>query len=193
MTRWGFLILVLALIAGCDRVAYIELSPSPVLLKQLNNEVRVHAKPMSRQGVHDPKADVSWTIKDPAIAKVDDLGVVRPLKSGRTELVVAHGKIVATAQVEVLLVEKIVVEPLELKLQEGGEAQEIKVKAFDFEGRELKDRRPQFRPADKKIVSLGQNAAFGLGAGETTVEVQVDAVKATVKVVVEADKKAAKK
>lgn len=193
MTRWGFLLLVVAAVAGCERVAYIEVTPSPILLKQLNNEVRVHAKPMSQQGEHYPKASLTWSMKDPSIASVDALGVIKPLKSGRTELVVKHDKVESTAQVEVLLVEKITVDPLELTLVEGGEAQEIKVKAFDFEGREIKDRRPQFRAADKKIVSLGQNAAFGLTPGETTVEVQVDAVKSTIKVVVEADKKVAKK
>ena len=50
MTRWGFLLIVVAAVAGCDQVAYIEVTPSPILLKQLNNEVRVHAKPMSQKG-----------------------------------------------------------------------------------------------------------------------------------------------
>lgn len=193
MNRFSFLTAAVLALTACDQVAYIELEPSPILLKQMNNEIRVHAKPMTRQGKHEPKAPVSWSMKDPTVASVDSLGVVRPLKSGRTELLVTHKNIVSSAQVEVLLVEKIVVEPKELQLTEGGEAVELSVKAFDFEGREIKDRRPQFKPLDKQIVSLGQNAAFGLGPGETTVDVQVDAVKTSVKVVVVADKKAVKK
>ena len=46
---------------------------------------------------------------------------------------------------------------------------------------------------DPKVVSMGQNAVFGLAPGESMVEVQVDGVKASVKVVVEADKVKPKK
>ena len=69
---------------------------------------------------------------------------------------------------------------------------ELKVKSFDYRGKELTDRSATYRSQNPKLVSMGQNAVFGLEAGESAVEVQVDGQKTSVKVVVEADKKAKK-
>jgi hypothetical protein len=99
----------------------------------------------------------------------------------------------ARAGVDVLFVEKVTVEPTEVTVVEGGESVELKAHAFDYMKRELKDRTPTFKSLDPKLVSMGQNAVFGLAPGESTVEVQVDGVKASVKVTVTKEAAAGKK
>ena len=139
------------------------------------------------------RASIAWSVKDPSIATIDATGKVKPLKSGHTEVIATHGSVTASVPLDVLFVEKVQVAPTEVTVKEGGESVELKVKAFDYQGRELKDRTPTYRSADQKIVSMGQNAVFGLAPGASIVEVQVDGVKASVKVVVEADKAKPKK
>ena len=182
---------VLALFAACEQVDYIELVPPSLTFKQPNNTSFVEAKCMARTGVRALKAKVVWSIKDPEIATVDDKGKVSPVKSGKTEVIAKYGDIVSTAPVDVLFVEKITVEPLKLVMKEGDNAVPLNVKAFDYAGRELRDRRPTLASKDKKIVQIvaAGTAILPLDPGETTVDVQVEGKSASVQVVVEADKK----
>jgi hypothetical protein len=115
------------------------------------------------------------------------------LKSGHTEVIATHQSITASVPVDVLFTEKVEVEPKEVTVTEGGDSVELKVKALDYLGRHLKDRSATFRSSDSKIVSMGQNAVFGLAPGSGVVDVQVDGAKASVKVVVEPDKSKPKK
>jgi hypothetical protein len=185
--------LTAALLFACEKVDYLELAPEAVVLKQPNNEVWVQAKAMSHTGVQAPRAMVGWSIKDPSIATVDDKGKVKPVKSGHTEVVASHKSITASVPVDVLYTEKVEVEPKEVTVTEGGDPVELKVKSLDYLGRTLKDRSPTFHSSDSKVVSMGQNAVFGLAPGSAVVDVQVDGAKTSVKVVVEADRAKPKK
>ena len=178
---------------GCDKVDYLELSPEAVVLKQPGTEVWVQAKAMSQTGVQAPRAMIGWSIKDSSIATVDAKGKVHPVKSGHTEVVATHKSITASVPVDVLYTEKVEVEPKEVTVTEGGDPVELKAKGLDYLGRHLKDRSATYKSSDPKVVSMGQNAVFGLAPGTATVEVQVDGATASVKVVVEADKAKPKK
>lgn len=188
-----FIFLSAFALLACEKVDYLELSPEAVVLKQPENEVWVQAKAMARTGVQAPRAMIGWSIKDPAIATVDAKGKVKPLKSGHTEVVASHKDITASVPVDVLYVEKVEVEPKEVTVVEGGDPVELRAKAFDYLGRPLKDRVPTFKSSEPKLVSMGQNAVFGLAPGTAVVDVQVDGARASVKVVVEADKAKPKK
>ncbi len=192
MRRLSIFVTSVALLA-CEKVDYLELSPDAVVLKQSNNEVWVQAKAMSHTGVQAPRAMVGWSMKDPSIATVDEKGKVKPLKSGHTEVIASHKSITASVPVDVLYTEKVEVEPKEVTVTEGGDPVELKAMAFDYLGRPLKDRSPTFRSSDSKVVSMGQNAVFGLAPGSAVVDVQVDGAKASVKILVEADKSKPKK
>jgi len=183
-----------ALLSGCEVVDYIELVPASVTFKQPNNATFVEAKCMARTGVRALKAKVAWSVKDPEIATVDDKGKITPVKSGHTEVVAKYGDIVAAVPVEVLFVEKMTVEPLKLTMTEGDAAVPLNVKAFDYMGRELRDRKPTMSSKDKKVVAIvaAGTAIMPLDPGETTVDVQVEGKSASVTVVVEADKKTKK-
>lgn len=181
-------------LSGCEVVDYIELVPASVTFKQPNNSVFVEAKCMARTGVRALKAKVAWSVKDPEIATVDEKGKVTPVKSGHTEVIAKYGDIVAAVPVEVLFVEKMTVEPLKLTMTEGDAAVPLNVKAFDYQGRELRDRKPTVIAKDRKVVAIvaAGTAIMPLDPGETTVDVQVEGKAASVTVVVEADKKTKK-
>lgn len=168
--------------AGCQKADFIELQPDIVTLKQKNNMVWMRAMVKSHSGEQYPKATVGWSIKDPTIATVDETGRVTPLKSGRTEVVASYSGLTASVPVLVQFAEKMKVEPSPLELSEDGEAVDLKVTVFDHQGKELRDRSATFKSLDPKVLTMGQNAAHPGQAGETKVEVRVDALMEVVDV-----------
>lgn len=188
--RFSLLALVLF---GCERVDYLELKPETVTLKSKHDEVWMQAKAMSHNGQQAAHARAAWSIKDPSVATVDETGKVRPVASGTTEVTATYKKVTASIPVEVVFVERLEVKPEQIEVVEGGEAVELQVKVFGKDNRLLTDRSPLFKAADSKVISLGKNAAYGLTAGSTTVEVQVDGIKASVPAVVKPDPKQPKK
>src|SRR5207247_2615781 len=113
---------------------------------------------------------------------------------GSTELVAQYGGVKASVPVDVLFAERMAVEPSPLVLKEGEPAVEMKVKAFDYLGRELRDRTPFFRSKNQEVLSMGQDAAFPVNPGATQLEVLVDGLRQVIEVKVEpAKKKSARK
>lgn len=192
MRRLFLSCLVLLVAAACDKIDYIEIEPQEVILRQPNNEVWLVAHGKSRQGRPGIRVVVGWSSADPSIATVDNTGKVKPVKSGHTEIIAKYGNAEARVPVDVLYVEKVSVEPNELKLVQDGESVELKAKAYDWRGKEIKDRTPTFNGSDPKVISVAQNAVFGMGPGSATVTVQIDGVKTTVPVTVEPAKGAKK-
>jgi hypothetical protein len=190
--RVGLIALAVAA-AGCDQVDYIEIKPDTLVLKQKNNEIWLQGHAMSHTGVHYSRTKVNWSVKDESVAKVDEAGRLTPVKSGITEVVASVGKVKAAMPVSVLFAEKFTVEPNPVMLKEGGGSVELKVKVFDFMGRELRDRSATFKSGDKEVLSMGQNAAFPVNAGTTKVDVQVEELTQSIPVTVEAEKVAKKK
>jgi hypothetical protein len=183
-------LLTLLALSSCDQVDYLDVQPSAVVLRHKNDGKWLSAKAMSHTRVHYPNERVSWSVKDPTVAAVDEKGRITPLKSGITEVVARHNKITASVPVEVRFAEKMTVSPEKLSLNEGGPSTELVVKVFDFQGRELKDRNPTFAAKDKEVVSMGQNAAFPVNAGQTEVLVRVEELEQRVSVTVAAEKRA---
>lgn len=195
MSRPGLTLLIavaITALTGCDNVEYIKVEPEHVTLRTKNDNVWMKALGKSQTGRDYPKAGMTWSMKDESIAKVDATGRVTPLKSGQTQLVVKHGDVSASVPVMVLFAEKIEVEPKSLTLKQGEDGQEIKVKVFDFRGRQLKDRTATFQAKDKKIVSTAGSKAFPLDPGKTQVEVRIEDLKQFVDVTVEAERTAKK-
>jgi len=187
------LIGVVVLAAGCERVDYIELEPSQVVFKQMNNQQYISAHVMARTGVRAANARVAWEVTDPNVATIDANGILKPVKSGSTEFIARYKGKEARGQVNVVLVDHITVEPTSLTMKDTDSAQPLKVRAFAEDGRELDDRTPTMQSNDQKVVRIvGGGGVMPLNAGKTTVDVQVDAVKASVEVTVEVDKSARK-
>lgn len=192
MRRWIWL--TSALFFGCwERVDYIEIKPTTLVLKQKTNEIWLQGHAMSHTGVHATRAKIAWSTRDPSVAVVDEKGRLTPVKSGRTEVVAKHGDVEASSPVDVLFTERVTVEPNPVRLQEGGSSVELQVRAFDYQGRELKERTATFKSLDKEVLSMGQNAAFPVNAGKTQVEVQIEDVSLKIDVIVDPEPKGAKK
>src|SRR5437867_4517981 len=136
--------------SACSQVDYIEIKPDNLVLKQKSNEIWLQAHAMSHTGVQDTRARIAWSVADPAIAQVDEKGRLTGLKSGRTDVVARLGKVEARMAVDVLFAEKITVEPKEVTVVEGGPSVELRVKVFDYLGRELKDRTATFKSGNKE-------------------------------------------
>jgi hypothetical protein len=182
-----------ALGLGCQPVDHLELEPSPVVLRQPNNEVFVRARALSRKGAQQPDVKIEWSVRDETIARVDASGKVTPLKGGETEVVARHGKLSAGAPVQVLYAERFTVEPARLELAPE-EYAELTVKVYDHRGRLLKDRTPLFREQDPTVVRiLGRSEALGMKPGSTKVEVRVDGLVQMVDVTVRETKPAGRK
>ncbi|MFO0597765.1 MAG: Ig-like domain-containing protein [Myxococcaceae bacterium] len=177
------------LVCGCEKIDYIELAPTEVVFKQANNQQWMEAKCMARNGVRAVKARVQWSVGDGSIAKVDNKGLVTPVADGDTEVIARVGDIEARVPVQVIYVDRIEVEPKEIKLKDTDSPAKVTVKAFRKNGKPITDRSPTLTAADKKIVLVtGSGEISPLDPGETTVAIQVDGATASVKVVVEEDK-----
>lgn len=176
-------------LSGCEKIDYIELIPTEVVFKQPNNQTWMEARCMARNGVRAVKARVEWSTGDGKVAVVNNKGLLTPVGDGDTEVIARVGDVEARVPVQVIYVDKIVVEPTEIKLLDTASAVKPAIKAFRKNGKEITDRSATLTAADKKIVLItGSGEISPLDPGETTVSVQVDGASASIKVVVEADK-----
>ncbi len=191
MRRLFPLVAVLFAAVACDKIDYIEINPDSVVLRQSTNEQWLSAQGKSRQGRPGLRVVCAWSSADPSIADVDAKGRVKPKKSGHTEIIATYHGVEARVPVDVLYVEKIDVTPKEVTVKVGDEPVELHVKAFDYLGKELKDRTATYHSHDEHFVTMGQNAVYGMNAGETIVTASVDGVTYDVKVTVTDDKKGA--
>lgn len=188
MRTLGFLSAVV-LLSACERVDYIELVPSEVVFKQPNNEKWMEAKCMARNGVRAVKARVTWSVKDTSVAEVNEKGLLKPVGDGETEVIAKFDDVEARVPVSVIYVDHIEVEPKQLTMKDTDEAAKLTVKAFRKNGKPITDRAVTLTAADKKIVQVvGEGGLMPLDPGTTTVDVQVDAARASVQVTVEQDK-----
>lgn len=187
--RTALAILSLTALCGCERIDYIELAPAEVTFKQANNSAWLEAKCMARNGVRAVKARVEWSTKDPAIATVDNKGLVKPVADGETEVIAKVGDVEARVPVRVIYVDRITVEPAELTLKDTDDAAKVKVTAYRKDGKVITDRATTFTSRDLKIVRVaGEGALMPLDPGTTTVDVQVDGAKSSLSVTVVEDK-----
>lgn len=180
------------LLVACEKVDYIEISPSDVEFKQANNSQYLEGRCMARNGARATQTHVKWSVKDPAIAAISPKGLLTPVASGETEVIATVRDVEARIPVRVIFVERIEVEPKTLTMKEGQEAGSVAVKAFGKNGKLITDRSVSLVSKNKNIAQIvGNGGILPLDPGEGTVEVSVDGVKSSISVVVEKD--AAKK
>ncbi|MGA9526386.1 MAG: hypothetical protein WBV82_33350 [Myxococcaceae bacterium] len=173
-------------LSGCRQgIDYIQVTPDVVTFKNRNEEEWLRAMPKSHTGTEYPKINVGWSVKDPSVATIDGTGKLHPVKSGRTEVVASIGDVKAVVPVEIILIEKMKVEPELLVLKEDGEPRDFKVKFFDYLGRELRDRKATFSSSDKKVVTLAEERAFPGSRGTAKVEIRAGELRQVVEVKVE--------
>lgn len=186
---------VLATVAiACDKVDYIEIAPADVEFQSRGESKNLSARCMSRAGKRAERAMVSWSVKDPEIAEVSGKGVLKPKKSGNTEVVAHYEDVEAAIPVKVSFVEKLEVVTPVVTIKEGAESVPIQLKFLGLNNRDLGKRGATYTPKDKKVAAIvGGNAILPLDPGKTTIDIQVDGIAASLEVTVEEDKALKKK
>lgn len=189
------LLVILATAAtACDKVDFIEIQPGDVEFQSRGESKNLSARCMSRAGKRAERAMVSWTVKDPEIAEVNQKGVLKPKKSGTTEAVAHYDQVEAAIPVRVTFVEKIEVLNPTVTIKEGAEAVPIQLKFLGLNNKDLGKRGVTYTPRDKKVAAIvGGNAILPLDPGKTVVDIQVDGISASMEVTVEEDKSLKKK
>lgn len=191
----GLSLAVLACVAiGCDKVDYIEIQPGDVEFQSRGESKNLSARCMSRAGKRAERAMVSWSVKDSEIAEVNQKGILKPKKSGATEVIAKYDDVDAAIPVRVNFVEKIELATPTITIKEGAEAVTIPLKFLGLNGKDLGKRGVTYSPKDKTIAAIvGGNAVLPLDPGKTVIDIQVDGISTSLEVVVEEDKSLKKK
>lgn len=160
---------------GCSSPDYIEIEPKDLSFTRRGETTRARIIAKSRQGQTFPGAKASWKSSNEAVFKVDETGLIETVGPGRAMLIARHGKLEAEAQVEVVTVEKISVEPLALELDMETGSKSLTVVAFDHQGRALKGRnRPRSKCADENVCTAAEESVFPSNPGTTVLTVAVE-------------------
>ncbi len=158
--------------AACSRPDHFELEPTSLLLEHKAQKQTVRAIAKDRQGgVHHDAKPGSWSSSDETVATVDGAGEVQAVGSGQARITAKRGDLAGEALVEVVLVEKLVVTPLEVKLVLDGDPARPKVETFDARGKALQKRIVQVRVLDEKVCHTDRDHQIWPGAIEGTTEV----------------------
>ena len=190
----GALFLALAL-GACDRVDYIEIEPSQVILKRKGEGLWLRAKAMSRNGVYYPETHFAWTSDNPKAVTVNNVGQINAAGPGRAVVSAQAAGKTATVDVEVRSVESVRVEPNRATIKVEEPALHPKVIPLDYQGHELRERLIEMKSSDTEVADVDGENVWPVGAGHAIITVRVDDRSATIDVTVEDPKakKSAKK
>jgi len=170
MRRAVVLAPLFALIA-CSRPDHYVLEPTTVTLEHKHEKRTVRAIAKDRQGgVHPDAKPSSWSSSDEKVVTVDAAGELTAVGSGSARVTAKRGELQGELLVEVVLVEKLVVTPSEVKLVIDGEPFAAKVVALDARGKPLDKRLVQARCADEKICHTDRGNQLWPGVIEGTTE-----------------------
>jgi hypothetical protein len=170
--RRALLLLPILALSACSRPDHYELEPTTVMLEHKGEKRTVRAIAKDRQGgVHPDAKPGSWSSSDEKVVTVDGAGEVSAVGSGTARVTAKRGDLVGEALVEVVLVEKLVVTPLEVKLVIDGDPFKPKVETLDARGKPLQKRLVQTRSMDEKVCHTDRDNQIWPGAIEGSTEV----------------------
>ena len=132
----------------------LRVTPGRVQVEESKAE-RVLASVTNRKGELLPDQSVIWSTRDTTVAVVSDSGIVQGRKPGKTILVVSHGNVSESAEIEVVTgqVESMTVDPGKLTLG-AGQSRTLRVTARDADGKRLQ-RTPRWESSDPSVVTIG--------------------------------------
>lgn len=163
------------LVFGCTgKPDYLEMEPKEHVFKRPGEDLWWKVVAKKRDGSTLYKAKASWSSSDPRVAAVDEVGRVKAVGPGRATLVAKVGGVAAEANVEVVAVGRITVEPGELSLEARGPPKALAIKVFDQEGRPLFDRAPSVRCVNEEVCRTGREGVHPVDPGQTMVLVTVE-------------------
>ena len=132
----------------------VRVTPDRVQVEETKAE-RVVAAVTNRKGELLPDQSVSFRTRDTTVATVSDSGIIEGRKAGKTVLIVSHGNVSESAEVEVVTgqVASIAVDPAKLVLG-GGQSRTLRAIARDADGKRM-DRTPRWESSDPIVATVG--------------------------------------
>jgi len=186
------LALALALgLAGCSQPEYYEMRPTSVSFESKGATRQVRAVAKDRRGNEYPtQKPVRWESSDEKVATVSADGTITAVGYGVATVRAIRGDLVGEVLVDVNTVEKVVVEPAEIRIEQDGKPFQPTIKLLDARGKELTGRLVRAKCEDEKICTTdGDKQIWGHNPGETVYELSHDGIKARAKVIVEPAKR----
>lgn len=176
MTRIAFaLTLALATLVGCRQPTHIDITPKQPSLRTRGETVQLVGRVMTNH-IEQPRERVQWSVRDPAIATVDEQGRLKGLKGGRTWVTATYGSLKAEMPVEVAFVAALQsdMNDVELSYEEGSPVKPT-VQAIGYDGRAIKGRAVTYVPENSKVCRVDPRGQFWpVERGETTVVAALD-------------------
>ena len=186
--RWTLVAVVAVGLSACSaqRPEYLELVPRSQVFERAGEEVWWKAVAKNRQGktFHKLEGQMTWSSSDPAVATVDEKGRVRSVGPGAARIRARWNELEGEANVEVVTVAKVTVEPAELKLEARGTPAKLTIQVFDYLGRPLRDRVPMSRCLNEDVCRATNDQVHPVDAGESKLIVSAEGRTAEARVLV---------
>ena len=145
----------LLVFSGCAReVNWISVDPKSLELNKLGETIQIQATPLDKENKPVPDAMLTWESAHPAVATVDDNGVVTAKGSGQTILTVSapNGE-KAVVQCKVSILSAITINPENLEISVG-EKREMEAKVLNEKGELFEDQNVGWASSDNAIVFI---------------------------------------
>jgi hypothetical protein len=186
LTRFPLLVSVVAL-AACARLEKIEAAPRTLSFTSGTQALTVTAKGFDQKGREMEKTAFAFKSSDPAVATVDELGVVKPVKSGSATIEVSSGEKKDSVEVDVSIPGRLVVEPAAVVIAGVGGKADVKVKVLDDADRPIENARASLAIADSGVAEVDGTTLTGvaIGASKLFVTLQGTSLKAEADVTVQ--------
>lgn len=167
----------------------LEVSSRNVLLSEIGGMVTITARVLDAGGTEIQGAELAWTSENPAVASVDDQGVVTARAEGDTRITVSSGDLSASVAVTVAIegqTNRFVVTPRSINMASIGETVQLSVRVLDGNAMEIPDPDLIWTSGDPAVASVdGQGLVTAQKNGQTHVTVSWEDLSASVSVTVE--------
>lgn len=181
---------LIALLAGCSKPDFYEMKPTTVSFETKGSTKRVRAVAKDRRGNEYPtERPTRWESSDDKVASVDDEGKVTANGPGVATIRASRGTLTGEVLVDVNTVEKLLVEPTELRVKQDSDPIAPQIQLLDWRGKPMQGRIVQARCENEKVCTTDPDKnIWPHDPGETFYEVKYENMTTRVKVVVEAEK-----
>ena len=167
-TRLPLVAIALSL-AACARLEKIEAAPRTLSFTSTTQALTITAKGYDQKGREMEKVTFAFKSSDTGVATVDELGVVKPVKSGSATIEVSSGEKKDAVEVDVSIPGRLQFEPAAVVIAGVGGKSNVKVKVFDDADRPVEGAQASLAVADSSVVQLEVTTLTALAIGSTKV------------------------
>ena len=175
-----------AAVTVAQEVTEVVLQPAAVILV-VGDTIRLAAAATDANGHAVKGASFAWATGDPAVAGVDDAGLVTAIAAGSTTVAVTSGGVTGEAQLTVMAppATKVTVTPEAVSLSALGDTVRLSAEVLDEGGGVVPGAEVVWSSADTRVTMVDASGLVtAVGAGETTVTAAVDGVSGEARVLV---------